>query len=378
MKDAIREIRKKAVVFAFALLFGLANIGMAQYLSPPTVNAKSKEEKAEEKKAKEQKKEREKAEKERKKREKKAKKEAEKKAEKDKKKREKENKELRKKNKKRKKERSKDEEEDRIYYDKPFYHYYQEGEAYAKKNELLKAKDQFLISIKRRPVPSESVRAYGMNLIEYFPYLRLAEISLSLRQVEDARTYLAESENYGVAPPERIERVRLWLVGERKKPVIILYKTRDSTGSPFVDIMGIAFDAEEVVKVKAGIIEASIFRDAKEIDIQRLPFKPNLGFHARSAKYFEFLGYPLRLGLNRISIRAYAVRPDRSSDALELTVVRKGVVSAAPPPKETEPGSTAPEIQAGDSSQTEQSTPSVPVPREEESEDETESKSESE
>jgi hypothetical protein len=64
-------------------------------------------------------------------------------------------------------------------------------------------------AIARRAEPGENLLTYGTNRLEhYHPYLKLAEARLLAGQLEAARSDLARSDRFGVAPQRERDRVR--------------------------------------------------------------------------------------------------------------------------------------------------------------------------
>jgi hypothetical protein len=63
-------------------------------------------------------------------------------------------------------------------------------------------------AIAQRPEPGRNIVTYGTNVErEYFPYLRLAEAQVLLRDVARARAALAQSEKWGLEPSDQRQRL---------------------------------------------------------------------------------------------------------------------------------------------------------------------------
>ena len=78
-----------------------------------------------------------------------------------------------------------------------FYEYYERGEGALSEQRWSDATDQFLKAIQEKADSGASVRTYGMNFINYFPYLKLGIAYYNMGQYDDAIQNFDLEENFG-------------------------------------------------------------------------------------------------------------------------------------------------------------------------------------
>ena len=84
-----------------------------------------------------------------------------------------------------------------------WYEAYQAGLAALKRGDNAGAAERLRRAIALRPEPGRNLVTYGTNVeARYFPYLRLAEASLALGQLDAARQALEASATWGREPAE--------------------------------------------------------------------------------------------------------------------------------------------------------------------------------
>jgi len=85
-----------------------------------------------------------------------------------------------------------------------FYEAYALGLEQARSGQLEAARESLRQAIELRAEAGKRIRTYGLNFIDYEPYLPLAEVELELGRLDDAEAHLAESKRQGVADASRL------------------------------------------------------------------------------------------------------------------------------------------------------------------------------